>query len=910
MVIVDGKEGFSSFVEVLWAKSGDETGWLPLSQHMVDAACVAAYLWDVWLADSVKGYIVSKTGLDKTEAKTLVTWLAGLHDVGKATAQFQCQIESRPEHAYIVEGVREAFPVTQRLTQEKLRHELASEVILKRWLRGQGLKPKAALSLAQVTGAHHGKATDPVVVSRAEDLIDEHAEPWHQAHAELIAMMTQFTGMTPELLQRLQRLHAPVQQLLTGLVIMADWIASNSDAFPMTISTTQEERTRLGMDDIALTPPWRPESPDDLRTQENIDAYYRRIFGWPEEFGARPIQRAVVEALREVQGPSLMIVEAPTGEGKTETALAAAQIIAGRTGAQGVVFAAPTMATANGLFERVLEWAQGAAAGEVASMYLGHSKSNLSEAYRNIGEDRREAHDAVVATQWLRGAKRGVLSNFVVCTVDQVLMLALQAKHSMLRHLGLAGKVIIVDEVHAYDAYMGSYLHKALQWLRHYGASVILMSATLPVAQKAALVRAYGGDGAEGTAYPLLTVVDKRGTREVKVPARPTELHARVELLADAPENLVSLVAGGGCSLVVCNTIRRAQETYRLLNGHFPGEVELHHAAFMASDRAAKEDALRAALGPRAQRGAGRPERRCVVATQVVEQSLDIDADVLVTDIAPMDLLIQRVGRLHRHRRPPEDRPEHLREPRVFIRGVEEREPVPRFERGTAAIYDPKVLLATMAVLEERVFSEGLRRPDDIAPLVHAAYAEGREVPEAWREEWEKAQAKSEEARERSERRAATYQIPDWRVAAKFSSLFERYSDQSKARAGEEAGAAQVRDADPSVEVIPIVSGEYGYRPLGYEGAPLTEGATPEYPLDMRLACNTVRLPSRLTQRQDDFERVITQLEESTPAGWAESYLLKGQVALVLDENHEVTLNGTRLRYSLELGLEQVREEK
>ncbi|MBC3186611.1 CRISPR-associated helicase Cas3' [Corynebacterium sp. zg-331] len=897
-------------VAALWAKSGDETGWLSLPQHMVDAACVAECLWETWLADSVKGYLTSATGLGEGDARILVSWLAGLHDCGKATTQFQCQIESRPEYAHIVAGVREAFPVTRRLTRERLRHELASEVILNRWLRRQGLNPRVALSLAQVAGAHHGKATDPVMLSRAEDLLDEHAEHWHRAHAELIAMINQATGMTTELLRRVARIQAPAQQLLTGLVIMADWIASNAEAFPMVTDTTQEERTRRGMAEIALTPPWRPESPGDLATEDLIDAYYRKIFGWPEEFGARPIQRAVVEALGEVEGPSLLIVEAPTGEGKTETALAAAQIIAGRTGAQGVVFAAPTMATANGLFERVLEWAEGAAAGEVASMYLGHSKSGLSASYRHIQEDRGEEHGAVVATQWLRGVKRGMLSNFVVCTVDQVLMLALQAKHSMLRHLGLAGKVIVVDEVHAYDAYMGSYLRRALEWLRHYGASVILMSATLPVGQKRTLAQAYGGGGAEGTAYPLLTVVDERGTREVPVPARPTELHASVGLLDDSPEALAALVEGGGCVLVVCNTIRRVQETYRLLDGRFPGEVELHHAAFMASDRAAKEDALRAALGPRAHRGAGRPERRCVVATQVVEQSLDIDVDLLVTDIAPMDLLIQRVGRLHRHRRPPEDRPAHLRQPQVFIRGVEKREPVPVFERGTAAIYDPAVLLATMAVLEERVLTEGLHRPDDIAPLVHAAYAEDREVPGPWREAWEQAREKSAAARERSERRAATYQLPRLvRARGSFASLFARYSEGNAARTGEEAGAAQVRDADPSVEVIPIVGGEYGYRPLGYGGAPIAEGATPEYPLALHLASSTVRLPGRLTARYSDFEAVITQLEEETPVGWAQSYLLKGQVALLLDENCEATINGIRLRYSLELGLEQGREE-
>ncbi|MGV0341806.1 CRISPR-associated helicase Cas3' [Corynebacterium mastitidis] len=907
-----GDYGFNPVegVEALWAKSGDETGWLSLPQHMWDAACVAEQVWDVWLADPVRALIAEKTGLSEREARALVAWLAGVHDVGKATTQFQCLIESSVEHAHIVEGVRAAgFPLAQSLKEKKLRHELASEVILGAWLEKRGVERKRASAIAQIPGAHHGVATDPRLLGEAKALVARHAEPWRAAHGELIRRIVEATGITREVLLRVHRLHAPIQQVLTGLVVMADWIASNSQAFPMVVSGSQEERTRRGMDAVALTAPWRPRSPGVLTTDDLVDAYYRVSFGWPEGYQARPVQQEMMRVLDEAEGPGLFIVEAPTGEGKTETALAAAQILAARTGAQGVVFAAPTMATANGIFERVLEWAQGASPTEVTSMYLGHSKSGLSEAYRNIGEDFGGEHGAVVATQWLRGNRRGVLSNFVVCTVDQVLMLALQARYSMLRHVGLACKIIVVDEVHAYDAYMSSYLGKALEWLRYYGASVILMSATLPVQQKAALVRAYGGTGElrrEGE-YPLLTVVDKQGVREYPVAARPTEIHAQVALLAD--EDLIPLLADGGCALVVCNTIRRAQETYEALNERYPGEVELHHAAFMASDRARKEGALRAALGPRARRREGRPERRIVVATQVVEQSLDIDADILITDIAPMDLLIQRVGRLHRHARPEEDRPRRWRQPQVFIRGVVEREPVPRFERGTEAIYDPALLLATMAVLERDVLSGGLRRPDDIAPLVHATYDPEAEAPEAWREAWDAARAQSAEARKRSEHRAGLYQVPGVHAAARFHSLFQRYH-RGEARKGEEAGAAQVRDADPSIEVIPIMGTEYGYRPLGYEGAEIAEGATPEGPLGLRLARNTLRLPARLTRYERDFERVIDQLERETPVGWRGSHLLKGQVALVLDKNREVDLAGTLLRYSEELGLEQVRNEE
>ncbi|KQB87176.1 CRISPR-associated nuclease/helicase Cas3 [Corynebacterium lowii] len=899
-------------VTALWAKSGDETGWLSLPQHLLDSACVAERLWEGWLAPVLKARIAEGTGLAGKEVKILVAWLTGCHDLGKATSFFQYQIEPRPECAHIVEGVREAgFLPVQRSTKEKLPHALASEVIVGRWLWEQGIDGKVAQSLAQIPGAHHGIATDPVTLQAAKGIIERHPEPWHQAQNELMEAMTQATGMTTEILAKTKRLDTRTQQLITGLVIMADWIASNAEAFPMAITTTQEERVNNGMEAVVLTGPWRGEVPE-LGSEDLIDAYYRATFGWPEHFGARPIQKAIVQALDEVDGPCLIIVEAPTGEGKTETALAAAHIIAARTGAQGAVFAAPTMATANGLFERVLDWA-GTVSGEVTSMYLGHSKSALSAEYQRLPlhsiEEEAGGHGEVVATQWLKGNKRGVLSNFVVCTVDQVLMLALQAKHSMLRHLGLAGKVIIVDEVHAYDAYMGSYLHKALEWLQAYGASVVLMSATLPVEQKSALARAYGDTPAEGTGYPLLTVVDKRGMREYEVPARPTELHAQVELIDDAPAALIPHLEGGGCVLVVCNTIRRAQETYSLLSEHFPGEVELHHAAFMASDRAEKEDALRAALGPRAHRGEGRPERRFVVATQVVEQSLDIDVDLLITDVAPMDLLIQRVGRLHRHGRPAEDRPEHLREPRVLIRGIEERSPVPVFERGTAAIYDSKILLATMAVLEDRVLAHGLRRPDDIAPLVHATYSADLEVPEVWREAWEKAVGESEAERERSEGRAGTYQVPGIALAGKYHSLFVRYA-KNRARKKEEAGLAQVRDAAPTVEVIPIIGTEYGYRPLGYEGADIAEGDTPDYPLSRRLAGNTVRLPGRLTKRERDFTRVIDQLEQETPVGWAQSYLLKGQVALVLNENCEADLAGTRLRYSTELGLEEKRDKE
>lgn len=911
----------------LWAKTGDEDGWLSLPQHLMDSACVAAAVWDVWVADSVKGALCRLTGLAESDVRSLYVWMAGSHDVGKATLTFARQIETTAAGEAFVSRIADAgLPTTMGVVErgmEKFPHALGSRIIIRDWLKRQGVPPRVAISLATVADAHHGLPSEVGLRRAAQDALSEYPEPWLRVHEELLDLAAELSGVTAVLPRIQGRFNAASLQLLTGLVIMADWIASSAEAFPMTMWETQSQRVDRGMRFISLTAPWSARELD----AKDIDTYLQASFEWPSHYRARPIQRAVVEVLESVAGPSLVVIEAPTGEGKTEAALAAAQKIAGDSSAQGVVFAAPTMATADGLFDRVTTWARRNTPGaEISSMFLAHSKSRLSEPFRklkftSIGDEGPASSGQVVANQWLSGRKKGILSNFVVATVDQVLQMALQARHSMLRHLGLAGKVVVIDEVHAYDSYMSEYLATALKWLARYGASVILMSATLPLKQKSQLVAAYGGELsddpilANSTAYPLITAVSGAGVLEWEVESRPTDLHARVELIDDGIEELVEQLrqrtVQGGCVLVVCNTVRRAQQVYEVLSEEFPEETELHHAAFMANERVAKESRLRAKLGPDSSRGHGRPERRFIVATQVAEQSLDIDADLLVSDIAPMDLLIQRTGRIHRHPRPDSDRPENLRKPQVLIRGIITRDPVPEFESGTAFIYDQKILLATLSLLEQRILDEGFRRPDDIAPLVHATYGEDPAIPDAWREIWAEASSESEKNRMEAARRAAAFRFPEPRMAAKLDQLFESRFRDPNTKKGEEAGQAQVRDADPSIEVIPILDTVYGYLPLSREHhEEFPDDAIPAQDLAWDLASSTVRLPAKFGRYDWLFDQAIDQLELETPVGWAQHHLLRGQVALRLDENREIELAGHRLRYTGELGLETVEEDE
>lgn len=916
----------------LWAKSGSdlsraegEDPWLCLPQHMLDSAGAAQHVWEHWAPRNVRESIAREVGLSTGGAGALLCWLSAVHDVGKAILTFQTQLEGRDGFGHFLDRLRNAGlsprPSSLERTADRLHHSLASMVLVRTWLMNEGMKRSHASRIAAVVDAHHGSPSLQERRATAEEILRQYTGPWADVHRELLEFAAEISGIREILPALRTKLRGPSQMLLTGLVIMADWIASTEDAFPLTSSGYSGDRATECLAKVDLTPPWTPH-PTPSVEPDAFAAHLRQRFEWTDSAQARPVQVAAVRASRALNGPGLVVIEAPTGEGKTEAALSAAEVLAETSGAGGLIVAAPTMSTADGLFRRVLDWSVHAGDEGVTSMFLAHSKSRLNREYRRlrstgIGMDEcGGAEGAVIASQWMSGRKKGILSNFSVATVDQVLFLALQAKHSMLRHLGLAGKVVVIDEVHAYDAYMSEYLATALAWLARYQVPVVLLSATLPVAQKQQLLAAYGAEvTAAGitdlsTAYPLVTTVSAAGLRETTVRARQADLHAQVDLLDDDLEALLdrlrSDASSGGCILIICNTVRRAQEAYIAVREVFPGEAELHHAAFLASSRAAKESALRDALGPQARRGKRRPERRFVVATQVAEQSLDIDVDLLVTDIAPIDLLIQRIGRLHRHHRPESDRPESLRAPQVLIRGLVTTDP-PEFESGSEAVYGRKLLLSTLAVLRECTLEHGFTRPDDIAPLVQTVYGTTPPIPPAWTGAWEQAVAEHERRRDRARTRSETYRLPVPGMAGNLDDLFRVGRESIDTADGEERGFAQVRDSDPTVEVIPILVTKGGYRPLGDIGdEDFSPDAAPPNRLALDLASSTVRLPARFTRFERIFEETLDQLERATPPGWQESAWLKGQVALPLDSEGGIDLAGRRLVYHEELGLHDI----
>lgn len=950
--------GLSPTARSFWAKTSrdDTSAWLSLAQHLADTAGAAQALWNSWVPASLRRRIGELLDVSVADAGTIYVWLAGVHDIGKASMTFQTQLYERGDRdrdAFLNRLVDQGLPVRKNSLERSMRslpHGLTSRVLIDRWLIDAGLRPRQATGLAAIVDAHHGIRSAPELRADAAAALENYPEVWRHAQRELIDSMAAQTDVHPALSGLGRRVTGDAQQLLTGLVVIADWLASNSEQFPLAQVDDDAERLRAGLD-IDLTSPWQAAP----LLMDQVDERLRNRFDWPDTFSARPVQRATAERALTEEVPLLTIIEAPTGEGKTEAALLTAEILAARTGAGGVMVAAPTMATADGLFQRVLAWANNASPeNTVTSMFLGHSKAHLNQTYsalrRRSRADRshadldQEAYSEiatdepaittspsgqtqstrprgdVIASEWLSGRRKGILSTFCVGTVDQVLFLALQARYSMLRHVGLAGKVIVIDEVHAYDAYMSEYLAMALTWLARYRVPVVLLSATLPEAQRTHLIDAYRSElhvepmPSLSTDYPAITTVTATSVQSQAVSAAPEDLLVTTALVPDDVTELLprlrDALADGGCVLLICNTVRRAQEAYTTLLAEWPQDVELHHAAFVASARATKEAALRAALGPSAHRGNGRPWRRIVVATQVAEQSLDIDVDLLISDIAPMDLLIQRIGRLHRHTRPTTDRPPVLQAPQLWVRGVVDEE-TPTVDSGTSAVYDQRTLMATLALLRSDVIPHGFARPRDVPHLVQAAYAaEAPAMPATWSEAWQQAVEQSSAARSDAERRAATYRFPPPSKAESLDALYCVQEADVDSACGEVRGLAQVRDADPSVEVIPILASDSSYMPLPEvrsTDAQFPFDTAPPSPTAYALAAATVRLPASMTRYERDFTAVVEQLERTTPVGWRESRWLQGQLALPLDHTtRSIELNGRILVYDAEVGLQDV----
>ena len=909
----------------LWAKKEEKSGiffWLPLMVHLKDTMDVSRWLFEHWLSDSQRELCrKGLKGMGNREAVTpdlasdLASFLGGIHDLGKATPAFQTkkgfsnsktlddELKEKLERAGLsgISTVNLRYAVCSP-------HSLAGEYLLKKF----GIDD----DIGSIIGGHHGKPVDSLrdILNQSEyeanyfqsnDLRSSVRALWLAAQKETFEWALRENGFSDK--DDLPKIPEPVQVIYEGLIIMADWIASNSDYFPLInidreITENPENRLRIGISK------WAGDTPLQTDSYPGKDQLFIDRFG----FAPREFQKAVYETTESIRKPGIMILEAPMGEGKTEAALAVTELMMTKTGCSGLFFGLPTQATSNGMFSRIEEWLGSLAKYHDAfqSLRLSHGKAALNEDMNRLRKHADQvntdgSHDEnVYINEWFSGRKKAMLDDFVVGTVDGFLFLALKQKHLALRHLGFSKKVVIVDEVHAYDAYMQQYLEEAIRWMGVYGVPVILVSATLPPEKREAFIETYlRGTGMKksdmrfpevsANSYPLITYTDGQNVL-VKDDFRGgenKEIHIRKLDNDDLLETVSNLLAEGGVVGIVVNTVKRAQEIGKKCKDRFgSNSVEILHSSYIAADRVRKESDLINEIG----KNGKRPEMKIVIGTQVIEQSLDIDFDVMVSDLCPVDLLLQRAGRLHRH---DIDRPEKLKEPVLYVMGTNQEF---KFARGSEMVYGKYFLIHTQHFLPDTI-----RVPSDIPVLIQEVYGdEDLKLDGSLKEKYEEAKRKQQIEIEKKKSKAQQFKI-DHPNPNKTLIGWLREMDISET---EETAAAQVRDIQETIEVIAVKKTGNGYGTFKDNVDVL--GRISETRISKDLAGQTIRIPGHIIRKQGISHEIkwLEDYNRKSLSEWQKEPWLKGELGIIFDEDGTFDLNGTELKYDNEYGLREVKE--
>lgn len=928
---------------LLWAKKKDNAGklwWLPLSMHLQDTMAVMRFLWQHWLSTGQKEIIVKSLSYDNmTEeailaAEKLAVFLAGVHDIGKCTPVFQTQkgyqnsvdldiaLLNRIELAGLAGIATIGFNDGER---KRSHHTITGEYLLGKF----GVKS----DIASIIGAHHGKPADtPNTISDLNDyqtvLFQTEKGPqkeiWQNMQRHLLNKALQeadFVNADSEPdIAMLPSISEPGQVLFSGLVIMADWIASNEEYFPLINleNIVSQDNTRW-QNGIKKWFEQNPSEAPDIIDPAFADDYYQKRFGFlPREF-----QEKVFTAIAETDEPGIFILEAPMGGGKTEAALAAAEELMAKKKLNGLFFGLPTQATSNGIFPRINDWLKNLADeyGVRETMKLMHGKAALNELQDDLTQGVYVDEDygsGVLTAAWFAGRKTAILSDAVVGTVDHFLLAALKQKHLALRHLGLAKKIIIIDEVHAYDAYMDVFLTRAIEWMGAYGIPVVLLSATLPAEIRQKLIRAYlSGQGKgikdkevvnyavifDSENYPLLTYTDKGKIYQKKDFVKKKDRQISVKALAE--ENLITtlkqLLVNGGVVGIIVNTVKRSQHIFEQLTATFGNNVSLLHAKFIDTDRMIKEKILMQNIG----KGAKRPKRDIIVGTQVLEQSLDIDFDVLITDLCPMDLLLQRVGRLQRH---DITRPQGMNEPVLYVMGQSD---TLEFEKGAVAIYGTYLLARTQKILPK----DNIAIPSAISKLVQQVYGDEEisypaEIQELYEQAKKQHFMKLAQEKDKAERQ---FLLRRPRKNKPKKNLIG-WLDTASAADSEENAIAQVRDTEESIEIIALLKCGKGYGCFA-EKEDISAQIT-NYEVAKEVAKQTLKL-SRLIALTafGSVAKTINWLEEynqNNLAVWQQQPWLKGSLGIIFEPAEDgntgkFVLGDITLTYNSDIGLQMIK---
>lgn len=1018
-----------------WAKTTHDkdkypNAFHPLICHLTDVAVVARKIWEDVLPRVTKERIAQafgETNFDKENLEKiglLIAFIAGLHDLGKISPPFtlrglgiedkKTQLETKLsketknnspfadrtygklQTIYLLELYRKTKFWTKNVSAVKCApHGYVTAVELPEILQSEkfGFNKKFAEQLSSMIGGHHGTFPGSEWNDIKTDESKVGNEDWKNARADLVNELARLFDINPISQSKDVKLDNGTIMILAGLVSVADWIGSDTEYFKCEIKDFNKdieidlEEYRKKAESQAI------EALEDLgwisiseenESEENQAKNFYDLFPELKKYGMRDLQTQAVEISKKLKTPGIVVVESPTGEGKTEMAMFSADAWNANLKQHGYYFALPTQATSDQMFGRVLKFLSRRYENELVQVQLNHGKSfdskdfakrkentkkikailekghdSLSEYFKvqknefnenkiqNIHDDEEQDYDCtpnVVAAEWFTHRKRSLLVPFGIGTIDQALMAVLQTRHVFVRLFGLAHKTVIIDEVHAYDAYMSTLLERLLEWLAALGSPVILLSATLPQSTRKNLIRAYlKGLGKENPEfetgdYPRISYAideqvkvkeldtSEQNKRKLKI-EKINEILIKEEdnsyqIDEDFVERLKNKLTDKnknkkGCVAIICNTVARSQEIYKALSKDkfFQGDaddnkpkLDLLHARFRHLDKENKKDTTLLRFGKKGEsvrilkdgkefnEPVKRPDCAVLVSTQIIEQSLDLDFDLMISDLAPIDLLLQRAGRIKRHDR--DERPENFKdEPTLWIikPPLDENGNLVRDEKNkdlnlpdfgvSGIIYDRHILLRTW--MQIKCIDE-IKVPKEVEDLIEAVYSKKTECPDDdFQEFWEETKYVMKINRQCKNNKAKHCRITE----ADEENIFVGQSldlDEDNPDKHKDFQALTRDDELPSVSVIILTQDEQ--KQIDLERKPI--GETEKFLLRREVRISKIGLTNEIIDSK--------KLKQES---WKQSPHLRHYRYLPLDENNEFKIGKYTISLDESLGI-------
>lgn len=695
-----------------WAKTTqDNKPGISVIEHMTNVGYVAECIAES-APDLLRLFRIDKESVGA---------LAALHDLGKISPGFQRKCEEWLKERNLLEIAR----YNRWDSEMEGDHGKVSHAALQGFFNEKGMDERNATYISTVLGGHHGRLNRPNErgFNQLRATVEDHSGiNWEEERRSAAdAIVSQFGIRLPDISIDDT---SPALWWLAGLTSVADWIGSDERYFPAEggIEATRVPNVaKKCVEEIGLI---RPEIVSGLS--------FHDLFG----FEPNEMQTA---ALSTIADRGVYVIEAPMGMGKTEAALGAAYHLLCDGRATGIYFALPTQATSNRMHMRMKEFVSRIAPDAVESKVI-HSNSWLWDDPAPLSPARTlsaREEDAGVGRDWFSSAKRALIAPFGVGTVDQALLGIVAAKHFFVRHFALAGKVVILDEIHSYDLYTGTLIDKLIEALEKLDCTVIVLSATLSQSRRNQIVSLQNSSGSAASKEPYPLITGRRNATAFEPislePPRPKSIEIRFEHEDKAVQLAIGSAAKGACVIWVSNTVERAQRVYKqireLKSYGFP--VGLLHSHFPFWRREQLENEWMDRLGKHGATRCG----SILVSTQIVEQSVDLDADLMITELAPTDMLLQRMGRLWRHDRG--NRP--VSKPQLCI--IEERAGLAELRKmkkkeilevlgDKSLVYDPYVLLRSLEQWKKR---KKINIPMDIRKMIEATYKERSKEPEVWK---------------------------------------------------------------------------------------------------------------------------------------------------------------------------------